>query len=93
MAFPGRPDVRGATQVIRAELRQGRRLSKWCGLVFVALGCIFEVVGGVFLAVTIYGRHKGTTAAIWMGIGIALLAGGNLIWQRARLLDRRERSG
>jgi hypothetical protein len=80
-------------RTIGVELQQGFRLRKWIGLALVLVGIVVACVGGVFLGMFIYGHPTGTAAVIFLAVGLAIAVIGNLIWQRARILTRRNLSG
>ena len=76
-------------RTIRAELQDGFRIRKRIGLAFILVGTLIACVGGLFLGMFFYGDASGLAAGISIAVGLAIGAIGNLIWQRARILARR----
>lgn len=60
------------------------------GLAFVFVGAVITCVGGVFLGMLLHGDATATAAWITFALGISVAVVGNLIWQRARIISRRD---
>jgi drug/metabolite transporter (DMT)-like permease len=86
----GDPGLRTARDSIRTELRSGLRLWKWLGLALVFVGVVITCVGGVLLGMLLYGYATATAAWIMFAVGLSFAVVGNLIWQRARIISRRD---